>query len=395
MEDRVVIEQYYQLRSCRAVAELYQCNGETIRRILKANGVELTGWKQTPEHALPPKKYHYKRDYKKYYTPASYQKICQCCGKEFEAHNKSKMYCSRKCRDVGYKQSKGQDSSLEPRHIKCIVCGTEFETTNANKLTCSPKCSKENKKRYDKISGHGRHRKRKPGQTPLEEYKKRIQEQAQQRAEKTALEKAWYKALHTVERECEECGALFYCLDSENKKTCSTECSRRYGNRKHDKRIPKEQQVDRITLKKLYKRDKGICYLCGGECEWNDWKVSQKGNSYPGDKYPTIEHVIPISKGGLDAWDNVRLAHWKCNLEKADGIIKMQPMTHQFAYSQKFSATQAKKTAQFTLNGDLIKIWDSTAQIKRELGLNDKHIQNVCRKSNTGNAYGFHWEYVS
>lgn len=35
-------------------------------------------------------------------------------------------------------------------------------------------------------------------------------------------------------------------------------------------------------------------------------------------------------------------------------------------------------------------------RIRRELGLDDKHIQNVCRKrkSNTGNAYGYHWEYV-
>jgi 5-methylcytosine-specific restriction endonuclease McrA len=331
------------------------------------------------------------------YRKAEYNVVCACCNKSFIAHDSRKRYCSRKCKDVGYKRSKGQDSRLEPRFVKCIICGAEFETTNATKITCSPECSMENRKRHQKINGHGRCRKQKPGQIPLEEYKKQKQEQARQRAEKLALEKAWYKALHTIERECEECGALFYCLDSENKKTCSPECSRRYGNRKRDKRIPKEQQVDRITLKKLYKRDEGICYLCGEKCDWNDWMVSPKGNSYPGDKYPTIEHVVPISKGGLDAWNNVRLAHWKCNLEKADGIIKMQPMTHQFAYSQKFSATQAKKTAQYSLDGELIKIWDSTGQIERELGLKSKHIQNVCRgdNSNTGNAYGFHWEYVS
>lgn len=328
------------------------------------------------------------------YQKVSYTVVCACCGKEFIAHDRRKRYCSHKCRDVAYRQSKGQDSKLETRQMKCIVCGKEFETNNANKLTCSPDCSAENKKRYNKIQARGG--KRKSGQIPLDEYKKQRHEQAQQRAEKLALEKAWYKALHTVERECAECGALFYCLDSENRVTCSAECSRRYGNRKHDKRVPKEQQIDRITLKKLYKRDKGICYLCGGECDWNDWNVSKKGNSYPGDKYPTIEHVTPISKGGLDAWDNVRLAHWKCNLEKADGIIKMQPMTHQFAYSQKFSATKAKKTAQYTIEGELVKIWDSTGQIERELGLKSKHIQCVCRgyKSKTGNAYGYHWEYV-
>lgn len=324
------------------------------------------------------------------YRKVEYNVVCACCGKSFVAHDKRKIYCSHKCRDVAIRRRKGQDSRLEPRRIKCVVCGKEFETFNASQKTCSPECSKENRRRQKRnrvrVYPHTR-----------EEINQLRKEQARQRAEVRTIEKAWYKALHTVERECAECGALFYCLDSENKKTCSPECSRRYGNRKRDKRIPKEQQVDRITLKKLYKRDEGICYLCGEECDWNDWMVSSKGNSYPGDKYPTIEHILPISKGGLDAWDNVRLAHWKCNLEKADGIIKMQPMTHQFAYSQKYCATQAKRTAQYTLDGELIRIWDSTGQIERETGLKSKHIQSVCQgyKSKTGNAYGFHWEYVS
>ena len=52
MEDKIVIEQYYKLRSCRAVAELYRCSDETIRRILKANGIKLTGWKK-PERTTP------------------------------------------------------------------------------------------------------------------------------------------------------------------------------------------------------------------------------------------------------------------------------------------------------------------------------------------------------
>ena len=40
-----------------------------------------------------------------------------------------------------------------------------------------------------------------------------------------------------------------------------------------------------------------------------------------------------------------------------------------------------------------IRIWDSTEQIKRELGFNNKHIQNVARgKGQT--AYGYRWEYL-
>jgi 5-methylcytosine-specific restriction endonuclease McrA len=34
----------------------------------------------------------------------------------------------------------------------------------------------------------------------------------------------------------------------------------------------------------------------------------------------TIDHVIPISKGGLDVLDNLRLAHWICNIKKGNKV---------------------------------------------------------------------------
>lgn len=34
----------------------------------------------------------------------------------------------------------------------------------------------------------------------------------------------------------------------------------------------------------------------------------------------SIDHIIPISKGGTEAFDNLQLAHPKCNFSKSDGI---------------------------------------------------------------------------
>jgi 5-methylcytosine-specific restriction endonuclease McrA len=34
----------------------------------------------------------------------------------------------------------------------------------------------------------------------------------------------------------------------------------------------------------------------------------------------TVDHVIPISKGGLDVMENVKLAHWTCNRQKGNKI---------------------------------------------------------------------------
>lgn len=71
------------------------------------------------------------------------------------------------------------------------------------------------------------------------------------------------------------------------------------------------------SLKELYKRDKGICYICGNKCDYEDY--TYRGNTFiAGNYYPSIDHVIPISKGGTDDWNNLKLAHRLCNSIKSD-----------------------------------------------------------------------------
>ena len=72
-----------------------------------------------------------------------------------------------------------------------------------------------------------------------------------------------------------------------------------------------------ITLAKLYERDKGICYLCGCECDYSDFEAADSIFKV-GKTYPSIEHIIPISKGGTHSWDNIKLAHISCNSKKGD-----------------------------------------------------------------------------
>lgn len=389
MDDAVVIQQYYNLRSCEKVAQLYGCSGETIRRLLKKNGVCLTGWKCEKKPSVKrvkseqPKRSHHKGKY----APTSYNVLCKCCGKEFVAHKKNNIYCSRKCKDVAYKRSIGQDSSLNGWMRVCGVCGKEFCAKYYSQLTCSDECSKERERERQ------REKDRKKCKYTLTEYKKIVKIQARHNAEIKAAEKEKYIEEHTTQRECQYCGALFYCLDTSSQKTCSKECSRKYGNLRRDKRIPKEQIVDTdISIRKLFKRDKGKCWICGGECDFNSVSISAKGNKYPGENYPEVEHVIPISRGGLHSWDNVRLAHHRCNAIKSDQIYPYVSMDKEFAYKYK-ARTSCKRTAQYKKTGELVKIWDSTAQIRRELGLNDSQIQKVCRGEGK-TAFGYRWAYV-
>ena len=74
-----------------------------------------------------------------------------------------------------------------------------------------------------------------------------------------------------------------------------------------------------ITLHDLFVRDGGKCHICGGDCDWND--RSTKNNRFVAGKYyPTIDHVVPLSKGGTHSWNNVKLAHFSCNSAKGDKL---------------------------------------------------------------------------
>lgn len=126
-------------------------------------------------------------------------------------------------------------------------------------------------------------------------------------------------------KQCVECGVEFETYH-DGTLYCSNKCRRKRANRIHtiskDKRLRKNGKPDySISLKKLYKRDKGICHICGERCNPKDIEVTIEGYYIAGRNYPSIDHVVPISKGGKHIWGNVRLAHRHCNAIKSDKLI--------------------------------------------------------------------------
>lgn len=120
-------------------------------------------------------------------------------------------------------------------------------------------------------------------------------------------------------RTCDECNALFFCSEHSNQRFCSSSCQRSAGHRRNDsiRRARKYNAlIDRdITLEAVAEKDNDICYLCGEKVDWFDYKIIGGKKCALGD-YPSIDHVLALSKGGNHSWDNVRLAHCKCNASK-------------------------------------------------------------------------------
>lgn len=110
---------------------------------------------------------------------------------------------------------------------------------------------------------------------------------------------------------CPVCGKL-----TDNKKYCSSKCGEKARNAAKD--VKRRQKIknalvdEGINLKALFDRDNGVCAICGGECDWNDYKY--KGRYFiVGKNYPSIDHIKPLALGGLHTWGNVQLAHFGCN----------------------------------------------------------------------------------
>lgn len=162
-----------------------------------------------------------------------------------------------------------------------------------------------------------------------EEKKKAIKQQQKQR--RIELEQRKHQRqeekeflLKQKEHPCIVCGTI-----TTRNKYCCDRCMHKAGNTtKEIRRRHKIQSamVDTgITVEAIYKRDNGICYLCGGRCDLNDY-VNDKGTFIAGNQYPSIDHIIPLAKGGDHSFQNVKLAHRICNSVKAARLVNDIPL---------------------------------------------------------------------
>lgn len=60
------------------------------------------------------------------------------------------------------------------------------------------------------------------------------------------------------------------------------------------------------TRRGLFSEQKGKCALCGG----------QMSLVVSSENYATFDHIVPVSCGGTDRKENLRLAHAECNVKR-------------------------------------------------------------------------------
>jgi len=69
-----------------------------------------------------------------------------------------------------------------------------------------------------------------------------------------------------------------------------------------------QRPAEHIDLDALYERDSGVCQLC--------YQVVDRALRWPLPLSESVDHVVPLARGGGHTWANVQLAHLSCNMKK-------------------------------------------------------------------------------
>lgn len=243
---------------------------------------------------------------------------CSWCGQEFETNRPTKIYCSVKCqRKAGRHKESNDDTHVNDmihRYTDEWDYVRGFTNSDGKVIVKHRVCGHETEKSLITIR-----RKDRQNICPYCEGK-RLKEIEREKEDKRKAERA--KRITNLKSRlkklragyvCVVCGVKFYGNTLRQYcPTCAKEVQRHKDNmRKRNRyKMAYTPESKTISLKKLYERDKGVCWLCGGVC---DLSLDTNDNYYP-----SIDHVVPITKGGKDEWSNIKLAHRICNSLKSD-----------------------------------------------------------------------------
>lgn len=219
-------------------------------------------------------------------------KVCPC-GAEFKTRKAT--YCSMRC------ESRGE-------RIKCKGCGAEFrkyeQQSRSIRTYCSSGC-------FEAALA-----KRRAVTQQTEEAAKRKRSEA-----RTArLNEAAKRQMSRRSRKCQVCGCEFQ-MNRIHPMVCSDWCWRE-SKRIAKRNIKRTRRARKLGLLKeryqdrdIFVRDRWRCWICK--------KVVDRTAKAPDPASPSVDHVIPLSKGGVDAPWNVHCACFSCNRSKGELAITL------------------------------------------------------------------------
>ena len=214
-------------------------------------------------------------------------KTCAFCGAEFvdRSINRSAQYCGRKCRDrAAY--AKNPDKMRARKRESYVanperVLGPKRERYAKN-LERERRAHREGAKaRYAVNPDRRRERNR--------EWRKENLEKERER------KRAWRAANPDKVRE-------------HGRRTAKAHPESALERKDRRRARMRGAFIAPVDRKAIYKRDNYTCQLCG--------KKVKMDKKRPDPMSPSIDHILPLSKGGTHEPRKVQLTHLRCNLRK-------------------------------------------------------------------------------
>lgn len=223
---------------------------------------------------------------------------CEVCGTNFRHQSRShNRACSREC---GYELQRCEwkersiaaaTRSLEvkikksqPIEKKCVICNLPFAApANNTKTVCSDRCEKVRSLRWAR--------------------------ERDERADKR----------DRSERSCPECGITFIPVYGSGLRIfCSIRCGNRCASRTNNtnRRIKKAKyshRASKVFPAAVFARSNGRCGIC------NELMATNVGPHHP--LRQTIDHRVPICKGGEHVLENCWAVHFICNSLKGQDSV--------------------------------------------------------------------------
>lgn len=205
-------------------------------------------------------------------------------------------------RDYMRAQRAGRLNQFKAQDRECFVCGESFEVTKHRKVCCTPECTRRHKSERGKRNRIANLPERSCGlcQEPIPS---------------------------TVKRDAKFCSvtcqqANWYRVNDDRLKKSAREWAR--GNpdsrRSHHARrrarkfaVPYED----LSVTDVFERDGWVCWLCGDPID--------RAAVSPHPLSASLDHVVPLSRGGHHVMSNVAAAHLRCNCIKKDRLVSAVP----------------------------------------------------------------------
>jgi len=120
-------------------------------------------------------------------------------------------------------------------------------------------------------------------------------------------QEGWYRFMPVFFPFCKSCGVLF-ASRLEDQEFCSRECGPMPANNARRLRKLASQASPSIKRSDVFERDKWQCHICSKPISRHPETPLQAAS---------LDHVIPIVRGGTHTMSNVKASHLLCNIQKS------------------------------------------------------------------------------